>query len=51
MTVLAAINDPLVAQKTLRYLGLPADAPQCAPARAPPHLEIDFSVDDDFVTD
>jgi hypothetical protein len=49
MTVLAAINDPGVAQKILRHLGLPTDGPRCAPARAPPDLELDF--DDDLEPD
>jgi len=49
MKVLAAINDPEVAQKILRHLGLPAEPPSCAPARAPPELELfddaDFEAD------
>ena len=46
MVVLAAINDPRVAQKILRHLGLPTAGPVCAPARAPP--ELDFGDDADF---
>jgi hypothetical protein len=46
MTVLAAINDHGVAQKILCHLGLPTDGPRCAPARAPPELELDFDGDD-----
>ena len=46
MKVLAAINDPGIAQKILRHLGLPTDGPRCAPARAPPELELDLVADD-----
>jgi len=48
LTVLAAINDPSVAQKILRHLGLPTDGPRCAPARAPPELELDLDGDTDL---
>jgi hypothetical protein len=33
---IAVISQPAVAQKILRHLGLPADLPRFAPARAPP---------------
>ena len=49
LEVLAAINDPVVAQKILRHLGLSTEGPRCAPARAPPQAEFDF--DADFNTD
>lgn len=51
MKVLAAINDPGVAQKILRHLGLPIEGPRCAPARAPPELELDFDADAGFNAD
>ena len=51
MRVLAAINDPGVAQKILRHLGLPTEGPRCAPARAPPEMELDFDGNADFEAD
>jgi Trypsin-like peptidase domain len=51
LTVLAAINDPGVAQKILRHLGLPTVGPWCAPARAPPELELDLDGDTDLDPD
>ena len=33
MRVMAAINEPGVAQKILRHLGPPTDGPRCASAR------------------
>ena len=48
MKVLAAINDPGIAQKILRHLGLPTDTPRCAPARAPPEMLLDFAGNADF---
>jgi hypothetical protein len=51
MVVLAAINDPAVAQKILAHLGLPTCAPRCAPARAPPDPEFDFDTDPDEAYD
>jgi formylglycine-generating enzyme required for sulfatase activity len=47
MRVLCAINDPPVAQKILRHLGLPTEGPRCAPARGPPEPEFDFDIDQD----
>ncbi len=34
--LLAAIQDPLSIERVLRAMGLPCDAPELAPARAPP---------------
>jgi hypothetical protein len=47
MRVLCAINDPPVAQKILRHLGLPTEGPRCAPARGPPEPEFTFDIDQD----
>jgi hypothetical protein len=43
----SAANDPPVAQKILRHLGLPTEGPRCAPARGPPEPEFDFDIDQD----
>ena len=47
MKVLCAVNDPPVAQKILRHLGLLTEGPRCAPARGPPDPEFDFNIDQD----
>ena len=47
LVILAAINDPFVAQKILRHLGLSADGPRVAPARGPPEPELDFDIEPD----
>ena len=43
-SVIAAITDAHVAAGILLHLGLPTDAPELAPARAPPQTEL-FSPD------
>jgi hypothetical protein len=46
LAVVAAISDPPVVAKILRYLGLPTEGPSCATARAPPdEHELAFIVD------
>ncbi len=40
--VLDLLTDPAVLDRILRHLGLPADAPVVAPARAPPEASLPF---------
>jgi hypothetical protein len=40
--LLTFLTDPLVFQKILRHLGLPAEPPALAPARPPPARSVRF---------
>jgi hypothetical protein len=40
--LLTFLTDPLVIQKVLRHLGLPAEPPELAPARPPPARSVRF---------
>jgi hypothetical protein len=46
MRVIAAIVQAEVIVEVLGCLGLPADPPLAAPARAPPQAELDFQQTD-----
>ncbi len=41
--IVAAIHERSALTRILRHLGLPHQPPTIAPARAPPHLELDFA--------
>ena len=43
LKIVAAIVERSAVTKILRHLGLPHEPPTLAPARAPPHLELDFA--------
>ena len=42
MKVIAAVTDPASTRRYLEGVGLPAETPTLAPARAPPQTELDF---------
>ncbi len=45
MKVIALIEEPEVARKILRAMGLPSEAPRAEPARSPPQLALEFDQD------
>ena len=44
---MAALVDPYSIRRYLEGVGLPADVPTLAPARAPPQAELDFDFADE----
>ncbi len=45
--MLCATNDPPIAQKIRRHLGLTTNGLRCAPARGPLDPELNFHIDQD----
>jgi hypothetical protein len=42
MKIVAAVTDPASVRRYLEGVGLPADPPLIAPARASPQIDLDF---------
>ena len=42
MKIVAAVTDPASVRRYLEGVGLPAETPTLAPARAPPQTEFDY---------